>query len=183
MFRLDNSYTICRPSGFRCGDGTLISELRDGRKLSYIAGSRSNGSLTIDDRQNAAHLIFNSTSDLFDFDASGISARNVSAASGHGVWTHVSNLSTWSHTGTPRPQSKYMNLSVTLCYPAIWTARLNVTLHPPHNRTEPTASSFDELLHTVPDIHAQMGELKGDYDKVYAIRSPSCWRQLISNQA
>lgn len=67
--------------------------------------------------------------------------------------------------------------------PWIWTARLNVTLHSPHNRIELAASSFDELFHTIPDIHAQMGELKGGYDKAYAIRSPPCWRQLISNQA
>jgi hypothetical protein len=179
LFALDNSLSICQPSGFRYGDGKLMSELRNGEQWSRIAESWSHGSLSIDDRPNAAYLIFNSTSLNF---ASGrnITVGNPSATSGHGAWSDVSYL--------PAPPSSenfpwYMDVSVTLCYPAIWTARLNVTLHSPHNRTEPSASSFNTSFRTVPDIHAQMGEFRYDYGKAYAIR-PQLYRiYLITNKA
>jgi hypothetical protein len=131
-----------------------------------LAESWSNGSIRIDDRANAAYLIFNNTIGSH-YGASTNGARDTSTTSGHGSWTDV------SHLPLTRGNSVYMNASVTLCYPATWTARLNVSIHSPHNRTEPSASSFDPLFRTAPDIHVQMGEFNHEHEKAYDNKAQS----------
>lgn len=56
-------------------------------------------------------------------------------------------------------------MSVTLCYPAFWAARLDVALHASGNRTEPTAALDMGWMayRTEPDVHVQMGELQRDH--------------------
>lgn len=161
-----HSSIICQPSGLRYGDGKLLSELRDGKQWSTIAENWSNGSLSIDDRPNAAYLVFNNTVGSND-EGSMDSTRNSSTTSGHGAWTDVSHLPLTSGNFV------YLNVSLTLCYPATWTARLDVALRSPYNRTEPSASSFDPTFRTTPDLHVQMGELKHEHGKPYAIRPQS----------
>ena len=157
---------ICQPSGLRHSDGKLMSELRDAKQWSTLAESWSNGSLSMDDRPNAAYLVFNNTIGSND-KASMNSTGDSSTTSGHGAWTDVSHLSLTSGNFI------YMNVSLTLCYPATWRARLDVALRSPYNRTEPSASSFDPMFHTTPDLHVQMGELKHEHEKSYAIRPQS----------
>lgn len=57
----------------------------------------------------------------------------------------------------------YKNVSISLCYAAFWTARLDVTMHSSANRTEPTAVMFDGWYRTSPDVHVQMGEFHRDH--------------------
>lgn len=160
--------TLCQPSGDEYGDGKLLSKLRDGNQWALVAERWSNESVHYSDRANSAHLIFSATRGTISDESENV-ARNISATSGHGAWTDVSYLS----LDTTPPS--YVNLSVTLCYPAIWTARLNVTLQSSRNRTEPVvSSSFDTSFRTTPDIHAQMGEFKHKHEKAYAIRSRDC---------
>jgi hypothetical protein len=143
-----------------------MSELRDGKKWSTLAENWSNGSLSIDDRPNAAYLVFNNTIGSND-KASINSTRDLSTTSGHGAWTDVSHLPLTSGNFI------YVNVSLTLCYPATWSARLDVALHSPVNRTEPSASPFDPMFHTTRDLHVQMGELKHEHEKSYAVRHQS----------
>ena len=75
---------ICQPSGLRHGDGKLMSESRDGEQWSTFAENQSNGSLSIDDRPNAAYLFFNNTVGSDD-EASMNSTRDLSTTSGHGA--------------------------------------------------------------------------------------------------
>jgi hypothetical protein len=158
-----SSFTICQPSGYRYGDGKLLSKLRDDKQWSHIAEGWRNGSLTIDDRPNAAYLIFDSTWASWR-DKSKDVTRNISSISGHGAWTDVSYLTPSSFN-----PGDYLNVSVTLCYPAIWSARLSVNAQSQHNRTEPRASSLNGSFRTIPDIHVQMGEVRHDHGKAYAV--------------
>lgn len=164
-FNTYNGLIICQPSGLRYGDGKLLSELRGSDQWSPIAERWKNKSLLIDERPNAAYLIFNNTASDPSENV-GNSTRNIPAVSGHGSWTDVSYLPLAD--GTSLSPRYWQNISVTLCYPANWAARLSVTIHSPHNRTEPSASSFEGSFRTTPDIHAQMGEFKHDHKKAYA---------------
>ena len=143
-----------------------MSELRDGKQWSTLAENWSNGSLSIDDRPNATYFVFNNTVVSND-EASMNITRNSSTILGHGAWTDV------SHVPLTSGNFIYMNVSLTLCYPATWSAGLDVGLDSPFNRTQPSASSFDPMFHTTPDLHVQIGELKHEHGKSYAVRHQS----------
>lgn len=64
-----------------------------------------------------------------------------------GPWTKLSSLTLAA------------DLSLTLCYPAFYSERRNVTMHSGTNRTEPIQRwSRAQGPFTVPDVHHQMGE-------------------------
>jgi len=103
--------------------------------------------------------------------AEGNNDSSVSVTSGHGAWTDLEYVDDHHENGTELLGYKYFHkkASVSLCYPASWTATLDVTLHSSKGRTEPTALPLDEgnWYRTEPDVHFQMGEYTNGDDIAY----------------
>jgi hypothetical protein len=152
----DNSHYlgICQPSGFWYGGGELLSVLRDTKQWSTIAEHWSKHSDDIDlgYLANSAYLVFNTT---WRYTSKESNKTGASVTLGHGAWTGV----TYDYGDEP----VNIDVSVSLCFPAAWTARLNVALHSSQSRTEPVALSSDKWFRTDPDVHVQMGEFKHDH--------------------
>jgi fluoride ion exporter CrcB/FEX len=146
-----HSFGICQPSGFSYGGGQLLSVLRDTKQWSDVNENwnKHHDFSDLDYLANSAYLIFNTTWR----DTTEVSSRTgTSTTLGNGAWTVV----TYDYGDT----FTHIDVSVSLCFPAAWTARLNVTLHSFQNRTEPVALSSDERFRTDPDVHVQMGEFE-----------------------
>jgi fluoride ion exporter CrcB/FEX len=145
---------ICQLSGFWYGGGKLLSVLRETKQWSTVADrwSKNIHGSDLDYLANSAYLIFNTTW-RETFEASNKTGASVTL--GHGAWTDV--------TYDPGNVPVVLDVSVSLCFPAAWAARLNVTLHSSQNRTEPVALSSDRWFHTDPDVHIQMGPFEHDH--------------------
>lgn len=67
--------------------------------------------------------------------------------SGHGPWTDMLS------------QKTYLDVSISVCYPAFYTAIRKVQIQSQKNRTEPIAF-YDNTngYFTIPDVHNQMAE-------------------------
>jgi hypothetical protein len=142
--------SVCQPVDFWYGGGELLSVSRDTNQWSAVADYWRNNSFfdaDLDYLANSAYLIFNTT---WRSTSAASNKTGASVTLGHGAWTEV----TYDHGDPPL----HIDMRVSLCFPAAWTARLNVTLHSTQNRTEPVALSSDKLFRTDPDIHVQMGE-------------------------
>jgi hypothetical protein len=148
--------SICQPAGIWYGGGELLSVLRDTQQWSTVADhwSKLMISTDFDYLSNSAYLILNTT-----WRRTSKASNNTGASIklGHGAWTDI----TYDYMYGDTPRS--IDVSVSLCFPAAWTARLNVTLHSSQNRTEPVALSSDKRFRTDPDVHIQLGGFKHDY--------------------
>jgi fluoride ion exporter CrcB/FEX len=144
-----NVLSICQPSGFWYGGGELISVLRDPKQWSTVAGhwSKDPDDFDFDYLANSAYLVFNTS---WRHTSEGSNKTGTSVTLGHGAWTDV----TYDYGDIPLN----VDVSVSLCFPAAWIARLNVTLYSTKNRTEPVPLSSDKWFRTDPDVHVQMGE-------------------------
>lgn len=151
------SLSICQVSGVNYGGGKLLSDLRDMKQWLAIEESWSNARLKVQDSAISAHLVIKAT--LAD-DKPLDDLEIPPTFSAHGAWTNISYMSLqgWNTT--------YANLSISLCYPAFWTARLDVALHSPEIRTEPRAVLFDKRYRTDPDFHVQMGVVSGERNEM-----------------
>ncbi|KAK5118687.1 hypothetical protein LTR85_007893 [Meristemomyces frigidus] len=167
------SIKICQISGFYPGDafedpGCLISDLLYTTLLGELQGSINFDVKTMT-LANAPYLIINSTqltsypalfglSTFYSTNSSGLvlynaTTDNTLAFAAHGPWTDLVS------------QKTNLNLSVTLCYPALYVAGREVQMFSSENRTEPVAKwapddedfSVDGYF-TSPDVHTQMGE-------------------------
>jgi hypothetical protein len=143
----------------------LISDLRDIEQLLRADGSSTNVSSTPGSITNGI-LVMRTTVERNNKDSS------ISIASGHGAWVDLEHLCTYPSyvsEDVSDPVYKHVKVSVSLCYPAFWTARLDITLNSSESRKEPTALSLDERerYRTEPDVHFQMGQYKRDHEITY----------------
>jgi hypothetical protein len=140
--------SICQPAGIWYGGGELLSVLRDTQQWSTVADrwSKTLYEADFDYLTNSAYLILNTT---WRHTSKVSSKTGTSIKLGHGAWTDV----TYDYGDEPWS----IDVSVSLCFPAAWTARLDVTLHSSRNRTEPVALSSDKRFRRDPDVHVQMG--------------------------
>jgi hypothetical protein len=145
---------LCQPSGFWYGGGELVSILRDTEQWSTVADhwSKNFDRPDLDYLANSAYLILNTTSRLTS-EAS--NKESLSIKLGHGAWTDV----TYDDGDTPLN----IDVSLSLCFPAAWSARLNVTINSSQTRIEPAALSFNRRFRTDPDVHVQMGEFEHNH--------------------
>jgi hypothetical protein len=152
LSRNDSRYLgICQPSGFWYGGGELLSILRDTKQWSTVTDhwSKNFDDADLDYLANSAYLIFNTT---WRYTTEISNKTGASIMLGHGAWTDV----TYDYGNA----LVNMDVSVSLCFPAAWTARLKVTFYSSQNRTEPIELSSDKLFRTNPDVHVQMGEFE-----------------------
>lgn len=158
--------SICQSFGASLGGGILLSESRDFKQS--FAESRPGD---YDDGAGGSYLIFNTTR------GSSHDSGNVPITSGHGAWTDLEYQYTSGYNS-----SYYANTSVSLCYPAFWIARLDVTLRSARNRTEPTAlyRGGDRWYRTEPDIHVQMGEVQRDHELLYVRRTSNLGNRMLT---
>lgn len=157
--------SICQVSGRYKTCGKLASELRDAKEANaeYAAEELSGSG---DSSAVAAYLVVNS------------SLSNTSLA--------TSDLGAWNDLSFPLETSpgrhRFHNLRVSLCYPALWTARLNVTFRSSTTRREPAATlSNTTYFATIPDVHAQMGEFKDNPKYLYVRRLSICMTRTRKN--
>lgn len=158
--------TICQV-GLRRGGSKLFSDLQDSKRW-YDIERVWNRSVINYEISNAAHLVFKVTPTNYSCDARGSGP----VVSKHGAWTDYTNFKVPSESDG----CSYVNMSVSLCYPALWTARLDVELQSSRNRTEPAATSYTNLQYrTEPDLHVQMGEVAPSQGKVYVTGLTGSW--------
>ncbi|KAM0721240.1 hypothetical protein Q7P37_003528 [Cladosporium fusiforme] len=149
-----NGPTIAICQAHDCEDGKLISEFwgEDGWLDAISRRQR------LCEGADASYLVFNVSWSQDEDGARAIDTK----VSGQGAWTTVEDLSyNTSKRDSRHPDApEYTvtrNVSVSLCYPAFWLARLDVELMSAENRTEPVPQMDEDLYYTTPDIHDQMG--------------------------
>jgi hypothetical protein len=132
----------------------LLSVLRDTKQWTTVADhwSTNNDSTNIDYLANLAYLVFNTT---WRYTPEVSNKTGASIMLGHGAWTDV----TYDYGDAP----VNVDVSVSLCFPAAWTARLNVALNSSQPRSEPFSLSSDKWFRTDPDLHIQMGEFEHNH--------------------
>jgi hypothetical protein len=150
-------FSICQAPNFQIDNYNIGSVVSSGKLLSDLRDvdewAAANASLR-DSNADSPYLIFNTT-----FGATSHQSHPHGSQTEHGAWTDLTYipLDLGETTFQERP-NVYANVSVSLCFPAFWTARLHVDLHALENRTEPTALISDGWYRTDPDVHVQMGE-------------------------
>ena len=145
--------SICQVYGRYPADGQLLSDLRDVEQWLIVNSSYSKGA---NDLIYNGILVFNVTTEVNN-------DRKVLPASGHGAWTDVEYV---VEDDVIAGTLYHIRMSVSICYPASWTASLDVILRSSQSRTEPTALPFEEgrFDRTEPDVHFQMGEYTRGHD-------------------
>lgn len=141
---------ICQAPGQNIRDGKLVSEFRS--TDAWLAAMNSTYDGTVLDRgiADGPYLIINLT-----VRNTGHPPRDEShsqTTSAHGAWIDIDGIESENYSFPP-----HITASLSLCYPAFSTARLDLELHSKKNRTEPTPQKSGRSYSTSPNVLDQMG--------------------------